>query len=43
VDDLDLSTSVRGSYVLPIRRAVRNAEHLDVGDIATVAVELIDL
>jgi Domain of unknown function (DUF1905) len=35
--------SVRGSYVLPIKRAVRNAEDLDVGDIATVTVELIDL
>ena len=34
--------SARGSYVLPIKRAVRTAEALDVGDIATVAVELID-
>jgi hypothetical protein len=33
----------RGSYVLPIKRAVRNAEALDVGDIATVTVELVDL
>ncbi len=31
-----------GSYVLPIKRAVRNAEALDVGDIATVTVELTD-
>lgn len=31
------------SYVLPIKRPVRNAEALDVGDIATVTVELIDL
>jgi hypothetical protein len=31
-----------GSYVLPIKRAVRQAEALDVGDIATVSVELID-
>jgi hypothetical protein len=30
------------SYVLPIKRAVRKAEALDVGDIATVTVELID-
>ena len=34
--------SVRGSYVLPIKRAVRQAESLDVGDIATVTLELID-
>ncbi len=35
--------SGRGSYVLPIKRAVRKAEALDAGDIATVTVELIDL
>jgi hypothetical protein len=34
--------SARGSYVLPIKRAVRTAEALDAGDIATVTVELID-
>ena len=34
--------SVRGGYVLPIKRAVRKAEDLDVGDIATVTVELTD-
>ena len=34
--------SVRGSYVLPVKRAVRSAEDLDVGDIAPVTVELID-
>lgn len=32
-----------GSYVLPIKRAIRNAEGLDVGDVATVTLELIDL
>lgn len=32
----------RGCYVLPIKRAVREAEALDTGDIATVTVELID-
>jgi hypothetical protein len=32
-----------GTYVLPIKRAVRKAEALDVGDIATVTVELIDI
>ncbi|MBO0882713.1 MAG: DUF1905 domain-containing protein [Mycobacterium sp.] len=32
----------RGSYVLPVKRAVRVAEALDSGDIATVTVELID-
>lgn len=31
-----------GGYVLPIKRPVRKAEALDVGDIATVTVELID-
>jgi hypothetical protein len=31
-----------GSYVLPVKRSVREAEALDVGDIATVTVELID-
>jgi hypothetical protein len=35
--------SARGSYVLPIKRAVRTAEDLDAGDVATVTVELIDL
>ncbi|AEH10034.1 MULTISPECIES: DUF1905 domain-containing protein [Protofrankia] len=32
----------RGSYVLPVKRAVRNAEALAAGDIATVTVELLD-
>jgi hypothetical protein len=32
----------RGSYVLPIKRAVRKAEGLDAGDVATVTLELID-
>jgi hypothetical protein len=31
-----------GPYVLPIKQAVRRAEALDAGDIATVRVELID-
>jgi uncharacterized protein DUF1905 len=35
--------SGRGSYVLPIKRAVCKAEALAVGDIATVTVELIDI
>jgi hypothetical protein len=30
-------------YVLPVKRAVRKAESLDVGDTTTVTVELIDL
>lgn len=34
--------SGNGNYVLPIRRPVRKAEALDVGDTATVTVELID-
>lgn len=32
----------QAGYVLPIRRPVRVAEALDVGDVATVTVELID-
>ncbi|WP_433259896.1 DUF1905 domain-containing protein [Actinosynnema sp. CS-041913] len=35
--------SARGSYVLPVKRAVRKAEGLDAGDTATVTVELLDL
>ncbi|CAI7975320.1 conserved hypothetical protein [Frankia sp. Hr75.2] len=35
--------SGRGSYALPIKRAVREAEALDAGGIAAVTVELIDL
>jgi hypothetical protein len=35
--------SAGGGYVLPIKGAVRKAESLDVGDVATVTVELIDL
>ncbi|WP_406114718.1 DUF1905 domain-containing protein [Kitasatospora purpeofusca] len=31
-----------GAYVLPVKRAVRKAEDLDAGDIATVTVELLD-
>ncbi|MBV1855923.1 DUF1905 domain-containing protein [Catellatospora tritici] len=33
----------RGCYVLPVKRAVRKSERLDVGDIASVTVEVIDL
>ena len=32
----------RKAYVLPIKRAVRKAETLEAGDLATVTVELID-
>jgi len=32
-----------GAYVLPVKQAIRKAEKLDVGDTATVSVELIDL
>lgn len=35
--------SKQGAYVLPVKRAVRRAEALDTGDVATVTVELIDL
>ncbi len=34
--------SKRG-YVLPVKRAVRKAEALDVGDVATVTLEVLDL
>jgi hypothetical protein len=33
----------RGRYVLPVKRAVRKAEALDVGDIVTVTVELVNV
>ena len=32
----------KGCYVLPIKRAVREAEGLDPGDVTTVAVQLMD-
>jgi hypothetical protein len=32
----------QASYVLPVKRPVRVAEGLDVGDVATVTVELIE-
>jgi Domain of unknown function (DUF1905) len=35
--------NTRGTYVLPIKRRIRQAEALDVGDVATVSLELIDL
>jgi hypothetical protein len=35
--------SSQGSYVLPIKRAIRTAERLDVGDTAAVSLEVIDL
>ncbi len=31
-----------GRYVLPVKRAIRAAEALEIGDVATVTVELID-
>ncbi|WP_018634792.1 DUF1905 domain-containing protein [Parafrankia elaeagni] len=32
-----------GSYVLPVKRAVRRAEELEVGDAMAVTVELVDI
>ena len=32
----------QAGHVLPVKRPVRAAEGLDVGDVATVTVELID-
>lgn len=34
--------AAKGCYVLPVKRAVRKAEALDPGDVATVTVELVD-
>jgi hypothetical protein len=34
--------SSEAGYVLPVKRPVRVAEALDVGDVTTVAVELLD-
>ncbi|MEV4416688.1 DUF1905 domain-containing protein [Catellatospora sp. NPDC049609] len=34
--------SARGCYVLPVKRAVRRAQGLDVGDTASVTLELVD-
>ncbi|MBE8525443.1 DUF1905 domain-containing protein [Amycolatopsis sp. H6(2020)] len=34
--------SSRGAYVLPVKRAVREAEGLEVGDTCTLRVELAD-
>lgn len=34
--------SGEGVYVLPVKRAVRKAESLDVGDSTTVRLELVD-
>jgi hypothetical protein len=31
------------AYALPVKRAIRTAQSLDVGDVATVTVELIDI
>lgn len=36
-------TKDQGSYVLPVKRAVRTAESLDVGSVARVTVEPIHL
>lgn len=35
--------AARNSFVLPIKRAVRRAEDLDAGDIATIALEILDM
>jgi hypothetical protein len=35
--------SASGCYVLPLKRAVRRAESLDVGTVATVTVEVVDV
>ncbi|UQU65858.1 DUF1905 domain-containing protein [Couchioplanes caeruleus] len=35
--------SGRQAYVLPVKRAIRTAESLEVGNVAAVAVEVVDL
>lgn len=47
VGDTTWATSIfpdagRGSYSLPIKKAVRKTEALDAGDTATVTIELVD-
>lgn len=47
IGDAQWTTSIfpdgtRGCYVLPVKRAIRAAEALDVGDTTTVTVELVD-
>jgi hypothetical protein len=32
-----------GAFVLPLKRPIRKAEAIDVGDVATVTVELLDI
>lgn len=34
--------SARGTYALPVKKPVRTAESLAVGDVATVTVEVLD-
>jgi hypothetical protein len=34
--------SARNAYVLPIKRGIRRAEVIDVGDVVSVTVELVD-
>jgi hypothetical protein len=48
VGDSTWATSIfpdatRGTYALPIKKAVRTTEALEAGDHATVTVELVDL
>ncbi|WP_353988318.1 DUF1905 domain-containing protein [Ruicaihuangia caeni] len=32
-----------GTYALPVKKAVREAESLSLGDVVTVAIELVDI
>lgn len=46
IGDTQWSTSLfpskeMGAYVLPIKKAVRQAEGIDAGDVATITVELV--
>ena len=47
IGDSSFATSIfpdaaRGCYVLPVKKAVRRAEALEAGDVATVTVELVE-
>ena len=35
--------SKQGAYVLPVKRAVRRAESLEVGDVASVTIDVLEL
>lgn len=38
---LRVPDGARGVYVLPVKRAVRRAERIEAGDVASVTVEVV--